>query len=507
MDKSKIGQFLKSLRIQKGKKQFQVAMELSKYGIKVSDKTVAKWEKGNFPDLEKLKVIAEYYGVQASDILNGEVYVQQNFADKYFIVNNDWMQHYPPDKLYQIRVDQEQTIKARVKALFMELIENKSLTAMQNEELNFLLTNFYSVSDYAIQLNSELNTEGYRQTQLLRYEIYREILSMHDSSVEEIYWEIKKLFNYNKRLTFEKNICDYEDDKSIVEGLLRKLDDWEKDLLLAQVQTTDITHRYGEYSPLTYLRQFGRDYDVERTTKEGIKLLIDCGARLNPFLLGYRLFNYDCFSIMPTMERLHAKTAGKILISAYDEKLHKAQFYWADNTTKNRLIDLYYTFNCRRPQNEKLSLEKVYDLFINNEDIPEWLLLDIYKKYARPNLSRKEQLLEAKLICAGEIAAWDECKEQEARIEQMRRELNDLEKQWNKGEQIAEIEYSDWVGEKEDVLTENDILMRLSEMSYSQYVASRRADLTAQLLEEIDILSLTEIREKYFPIEVKYEKL
>ena len=58
MDKSKIGQFLKFLRMQKGKKQFQVAMDLFDYGIEVSDKTIAKWEKGNFPDMDKLGILA-----------------------------------------------------------------------------------------------------------------------------------------------------------------------------------------------------------------------------------------------------------------------------------------------------------------------------------------------------------------------------------------------------------------------------------------------------------------
>lgn len=504
MDKIKVGQFLKLLREQKGKKQYQVAIELSKYGIEVSDKTVAKWEKGNFPDMDKLAVIAEYYGVKVSDILNGEVYTPQNFEEKYFIVNNEWMHRCPQDELYQTRVAQERIVKARVKELFTELIKIKSLTAMKNEELNFLLANFYSASNYAMKMYGELASSNKNELKVLRREIYREILSMHDSSADEIYWEIKKLFDYNRRATFRKDVRGYEANIQATEDLLLSLDDWEKDLLLAQVQTQNIADFYDK---LTYFRHYGIDYDEERITKEGIKLLIRCGAKLNPSLLGYRQYRYNQFSVLDRMETLHSIVDAKLLISKYNEATHTVGFYWAENNTKNRLIDLYYMMDCRLKKDEKLTLNELYKLFMNNDTIPENILLERNKDYAKPNMSRKEQLLQAEWTCVGEIDSWRKCKEQEMKIEGYKKELYDLEKQWNSGEQIGQIEYEEWVGEEDGVLTENDILLRLSKLSYSQFIAGRNTELTEELVACIDTLTLDEIRQRYFPVETRYEEL
>ncbi|MCH5157346.1 MAG: hypothetical protein J1G02_05690 [Clostridiales bacterium] len=504
MDKSKIGQFLKFLRMRKGKKQFQVAMDLFDYGIEVSDKTIAKWEKGNFPDMDKLNIIAEYYGVQVSDILNGEIYTPQNFEEKYFIVNSKWFERFSADELYKTRIEQERTIKARVKELLLELIDKKSLTVMQNDELNFLFDNFYSISDYAKQSYGELENYANNQTKLLRHVVYREILSMHGSSLDEIYWEVKKLFDYDKRIEFERDLCGFEENIPMTEKLLQELEDWEKDLLLAQIQTHNITDFYDK---LTYLKKYGIDYDEERITKEGIKLLIKSGAKLNSSLLGFEVYRYEPISILDEMEKLHYLLDAKILLSSYNSEKNRLEFYWAENSTKNRLIDLYYFLNCTRKDCKKLSLDELYEIFIKNEKIPENILIERYQEYMKPNMSRKEQLLLAERIGVGDIKSWQKCKDAEKKVAAQRRELQRLEQLWNAGEQLEELEYTEWIGEKKNVLTENDILSRMSIMSYAEYKASRNSDLTAKLLEEIDTLSLEEIRKKYFPVEKRYEEL
>lgn len=68
MDTRKIGGFLKALRKEKGLTQEQLA-EL----LLVSGKTVSRWETGtNMPDLSLLIQIAEFYGVEVQEILDGE---------------------------------------------------------------------------------------------------------------------------------------------------------------------------------------------------------------------------------------------------------------------------------------------------------------------------------------------------------------------------------------------------------------------------------------------------
>ncbi len=68
MDMKKIGGFLKKLRKEKGLTQEQLAEILL-----VSVRTVSRWETGtNMPDLSILIQIAEFYGVEIKEILDGE---------------------------------------------------------------------------------------------------------------------------------------------------------------------------------------------------------------------------------------------------------------------------------------------------------------------------------------------------------------------------------------------------------------------------------------------------
>lgn len=68
MDQKKIGGFLKELRRERKMTQEQLAEELG-----VSGRTVSRWETGsNMPDLDILIQIADYYGVEIREILDGE---------------------------------------------------------------------------------------------------------------------------------------------------------------------------------------------------------------------------------------------------------------------------------------------------------------------------------------------------------------------------------------------------------------------------------------------------
>lgn len=68
MNTKKIGEFLKVLRKEKGLTQEQLAEILG-----VSGRTVSRWETGmNMPDLSILIQVAEFYGVDIKEILDGE---------------------------------------------------------------------------------------------------------------------------------------------------------------------------------------------------------------------------------------------------------------------------------------------------------------------------------------------------------------------------------------------------------------------------------------------------
>lgn len=68
MDQKKIGGFLKELRKEKGVTQEQLAEIFG-----VSGRTVSRWETGsNMPDLDLIIQIADYYGVEIRELLDGE---------------------------------------------------------------------------------------------------------------------------------------------------------------------------------------------------------------------------------------------------------------------------------------------------------------------------------------------------------------------------------------------------------------------------------------------------
>lgn len=68
MDQQKIGRFLKALRKEKNMTQEQFAEIMG-----VSNRSVSRWETGaNMPDLDILMQLADYYGVELREILDGE---------------------------------------------------------------------------------------------------------------------------------------------------------------------------------------------------------------------------------------------------------------------------------------------------------------------------------------------------------------------------------------------------------------------------------------------------
>lgn len=68
MDQVKIGSFLKTLRNEKGLTQEQLAEV-----VNVSRRSVSRWETGsNLPDLDVLMELADYYGVELRELLDGE---------------------------------------------------------------------------------------------------------------------------------------------------------------------------------------------------------------------------------------------------------------------------------------------------------------------------------------------------------------------------------------------------------------------------------------------------
>ena len=78
MNTAKIGAFLATLRKEKGLTQEQLG-EI----IGVSNKTVSRWETGNYlPPVEMLQQLSSFYGITINEILSGERLSREEFLEK-----------------------------------------------------------------------------------------------------------------------------------------------------------------------------------------------------------------------------------------------------------------------------------------------------------------------------------------------------------------------------------------------------------------------------------------
>lgn len=77
MDTQKIGKFLCELRKQNNMTQEQLGAEIG-----VTNKTVSRWETGNYmPPIESLKLLSEIYQVSINEILSGERLSEEGYKE------------------------------------------------------------------------------------------------------------------------------------------------------------------------------------------------------------------------------------------------------------------------------------------------------------------------------------------------------------------------------------------------------------------------------------------
>lgn len=78
MDLEKIGQFLAELRKERNLTQEQLGEKIG-----VTNKTVSRWEKGNYlPPAQMLKALSELYGVSINELLTGERLAAEDYQEK-----------------------------------------------------------------------------------------------------------------------------------------------------------------------------------------------------------------------------------------------------------------------------------------------------------------------------------------------------------------------------------------------------------------------------------------
>ena len=452
MDLLRVGKFLKTLREELGLTQVQLAQNVLEDGG-YSDALISKWERGQcLPNIDDMKMLANYFGVSVDEILNGARNKKEDFGKKYFIYNNDWMSRYKTDDLYDIREKQELLIETRFKELLEKMVSD-GLTFAEDKEFDFIITHFYQIFLPAIECKDE---DAYRNSFNgpcvwiedvnyfgevipgglidIKFEIYKQSALMHSLSVDEKVWEINKKFVFTKRQAVQRDISDVIDD---AEDKLRErmltLTELEKDILLAMFQTINVTNCYGMSHLNIYEKKFKRKYNEEQLTKHAIKILIESGAKLNNDLLQYWRVTTSSYNIVSVLEDLQKQYKRPLLVPIFEEG--KYHYFTVENTEHNR---------------KKMGL------------INETLKFDM-KDYSR------------------------------------------LEERLYGGQKTIQIPFKSLVGGYSEegifIFARSQIL----NLSLSDYMSKRDDKKTKELLQNLERLSLSEIREIYFQAEFRAE--
>lgn len=129
MDQKKIGDFLKSLRQEKGLTQTQLADILY-----VSNRSISRWEQGNgLPDIELLLKLAHFYDVKLEEILDGQRNNMDNKMDSTILkvaeLEND-------EKKKMIRIIQVITLISLIFLLISYLLSD---SLGQNDIIDFIV--------------------------------------------------------------------------------------------------------------------------------------------------------------------------------------------------------------------------------------------------------------------------------------------------------------------------------------------------------------------------------
>lgn len=351
MNKKIIGNFLRSLREEKKLTQAGLVEE---FGDIYSDATISKWERGSsVPNIDDLKTLAKYFNVTVDEILNGARYEETDFKKKYFIYNNEWLSSHNPDDLYNIREEQELLIETRFKELLKKMVGD-GLSLPEDKEFDFIVTHFYQIYLPAIE---SVDEKTYKNLGLgecacvddidycandclpgglsdIKFEIYRQSATMHKFTIDKKFWEANKKFVFNNRQNIWDDISDVIDDaEDAVRSRILKIEDYEKDILLATLQTINVTHRYGKLKK--YEELYHHKYDEEQLTKRAIKLLIECGAKLNKALLGYWQVIAWEHSIIDKLVELHKNYKAPLLVPICENGRY--HYFTVNNTANNRV--------------------------------------------------------------------------------------------------------------------------------------------------------------------------
>lgn len=503
MNKIKMGRYLKQLRKSKNISQEKLVKLFAEDYLEVSPNAISSWEKGkSIPEINNLNFLAKYYGVTVDDILDGETFENIDYGKKYHIYDSDYFyddiihpkssknRHNLP-KEYRSLPNEGEMVRLRTKNLIMNFI-NESLSRNDLAELTFLLKNCYLFDE-------DLNIQTY----------FRDLKKLRNRNLtnEEKWWEAQKDINPLGYycLTFGA-IADEDFHKQSVKTRMKYTEEWEKDALLASIQVEDpvyldlyqVNSKYLE----RYKKEHGKEFDREQIIKDTIRYLINNGAKINRHFLSFQAGNVNTTRVIDTLEKSYNTLVEPIKISI--TKNGKEEFYYVENNRRNRFFvdcefDLIYPLS-------KLgySYDEIFKMVAENETIPD----DVYIRTAKLrglDINRDIKVIKADLSQDIDIRTID-IKWNHYRYEEYHKNIEEADNLEIFSKELHDHKFLHSVIERHlvggsNALEKYDyILEKKKKMSLDDFKKGRQLDKTKELLNSLDILSVEEIRAKFFQI-------
>lgn len=478
----------------------------NEYDCEISINAIAEWESGsNLPTAENLEILSKIYNKTIDEILDGEDSKDINFKEVYFIYDRNWYsdEKYKNEDTYIIRHKQSQLVLKRFKELIFIRID-RTFTTNEEKEFRFLFDNFFTLSEYGKEYSSIKVNDDYLKFRDAMMNLLNDI---REEEKESKYWEIQKLYVQDSDLCLSFHQMFDILNTPIIKERFNELAQWEKDMFLAMFQNIEpyILDPMNANGLVFYEKTYG-EYNPEKTYKEIIKSFINSGACINKYFMNIKKVYKDKKRIIDRLEELYNKCLKPLMIDFIDSEGNIKKYIIENNSYNRFLKNWYFDFSFRFSENKEeknyQDVDEIYNWLNTNDIITD----EVYKKIAINNnidTNRAKKLWMADFQFKVKIdKLFNEYKLEEKDVKEGLKEIELLKSKLEKGEKEYFIERNEVIGGKDEQSIKDYIEYLKCNLDYSDYLNSREIDLTQELINNIDNLSLREIRQKYFPVEV-----
>lgn len=490
----KIGKYLEKLRKANEFTQEELALR-----IKTTRKSIIDWEGDKaMPSTAYLVKLAQVLKTTIDDILMcGKSLSEEDLYTKYRLFAPIQFKIEHNRDLFTSFQSQTLLVYKRFKKLLFTFNET-ILSKDEETETRFLFSHMCSMTKKYFEDFDDDNQDSYFSF----IKLLSTLKTKHLNN-EEFYYEACKYFKIsNSELanTTPHSFYGYDDLEKIKDEQFKALEDWEKDKYLAYFQNNDVIPTIARIDD--YERIYHAKYNKEEAVKNLMKYFISRGACLNSIYFTYKKKAKKEYDILTTLENFYLNYSKPLLISYYpvgDEDCEEKLYAYLENNDFTRFIYDHY---------EELYTDPRLLYRLVKEDIKEEELVELlFEEKHKSHFEDKEMSYERK-----QTLVWHYMQDVEKLKNTYKSETEFFETMSKKKYELEEelrnkkTVYYDYYFE--DIIEYKDF-SHLSAMegwrslySYEDYLKHRDEVKTKELLDEIDSLSLKDIRNKYFPKEV-----